>query len=42
MSYEQVDFGRHDRFDNRMLGSVGNTRTPIPDRHRLGHRDVPN
>ncbi len=25
MSFEQVDFDRHIRFDNRMLGSVGNT-----------------
>ena len=24
MSYEQVDFDRHARFDNRALGSVGN------------------
>jgi WhiB family transcriptional regulator, redox-sensing transcriptional regulator len=24
MSYEQVDFDHHDRFENRMLGSVGN------------------
>jgi WhiB family redox-sensing transcriptional regulator len=25
MSYEQVDFDRQARFDNRVLGSVGNT-----------------
>jgi WhiB family transcriptional regulator, redox-sensing transcriptional regulator len=24
MSYEQADFGHHDRFESRMLGSVGN------------------
>ena len=42
MAFEQVDSGHHDRFDNRILGSVGDTRTPLPDRHRLGHRGVPN
>jgi WhiB family redox-sensing transcriptional regulator len=29
MAYEQVDFGRHDGFDTRVLGSVGNTRHTI-------------
>ena len=29
MAYEQVDFGRQDRFDNRILGSVGDTRHTI-------------
>ena len=24
MSFEQVDFGQHAPFDNRVLGSVGN------------------
>src|ERR1700760_655184 len=28
MSYEQVDFDHYSRFDNRMLGSVGNTPHP--------------
>ena len=40
MSYEQVDFDQHARFDNRVLGSVGNiphTNTgPAPIRSRLG------
>jgi WhiB family transcriptional regulator, redox-sensing transcriptional regulator len=29
MSFEQVDSGHHDRFDNRILGSVGDTRHTI-------------
>jgi len=29
MAYEQVDSGHHDRFDNRILGSVGDTRHTI-------------
>src|SRR3954447_23750178 len=29
MAFEQVDSGRHDRFDNRFLGSVGDTRHTI-------------
>jgi WhiB family redox-sensing transcriptional regulator len=29
MTYEQVDFNHHDRFDNRILGSVGDTRHTI-------------
>ena len=29
MAYEQVDFGREDRLDNRILGSVGDTRHTI-------------
>jgi len=29
MSYEQVDFDRHDQFGNRILGSVGDTRHTI-------------
>jgi hypothetical protein len=29
MSFEQVDHGQHDRFDNRILGSVGDTRHTI-------------
>ena len=29
MSFEQADFGRQDRFDNRILGSVGDTRHTI-------------
>jgi WhiB family redox-sensing transcriptional regulator len=36
MSYEQVDFGHHDRFDNRILGSVGNTRHTITGPTPLG------
>jgi WhiB family redox-sensing transcriptional regulator len=29
MAYEQVDFGHHDPFDNRILGSVSDTRHTI-------------
>ena len=29
MAYEQVDFGHEDRFGNRILGSVGDTRHTI-------------
>jgi WhiB family redox-sensing transcriptional regulator len=29
MAFEQADFGRQDRFDNRILGSVGDTRHTI-------------
>ena len=36
MSYEQVDFGRTDRFDNRILGSVGDTRHTITGPTTIG------
>ena len=36
MAYEQVDFGRHDRFDNRILGSVGDTRHTITGPTSIG------
>ena len=36
MAYEQVDFGHEDRFDNRILGSVGNTRHTITGPTSIG------
>jgi WhiB family transcriptional regulator, redox-sensing transcriptional regulator len=36
MAYEQVDFGRQDRFDNRILGSVGDTRHTITGPTTIG------
>jgi WhiB family redox-sensing transcriptional regulator len=36
MAYEQVDFGRQDRFDNRILGSVGDTRHTITGPATIG------
>jgi WhiB family redox-sensing transcriptional regulator len=36
MAYEQVDSGHHDRFDNRILGSVGDTRHTITGPTTIG------
>jgi WhiB family redox-sensing transcriptional regulator len=36
MAFEQVDSGHHDRFDNRILGSVGDTRHTITGPTSIG------
>ena len=36
MAFEQVDFGRIDRFDNRILGSVGDVRHTITGPTSIG------
>ena len=36
MAFEQVDSGHHDRFDNRILGSVGDTRHTITGPTTIG------
>jgi WhiB family transcriptional regulator, redox-sensing transcriptional regulator len=36
MAFEQVDSGHHDRFDNRILGSVGDTRHTITGSTTIG------
>lgn len=41
MAYEQADFDRQDRFDNRILGSVGDTRHTITGPTTIGGPNRP-